>query len=135
MSPRMFIIQVLASQLHFLTSRNARLAIPPLLWAVNCIKIGERVALLIDPVYSLYCGSIICMLSMPCRLFQISLFFRYICYFFRLEMFNKAIVLDSVFLICKMIKVSVRVISLAFGFADNSYLDSDNSAHHKNLFQ
>ena len=43
--------------------------------------------------------------------------------------------LDSVFLICKIINVSVRVISLAFGSADNSYLDIDNSAHHKNLIQ
>ena len=33
------------------------LAIPPLLWPVNCIKIGEHVALLSDPtVYSLYCA-------------------------------------------------------------------------------
>ena len=43
--------------------------------------------------------------------------------------------LDSVFVICKIINVSVRVISLAFGSADNSYLDIDNSAHHKNLMQ
>ena len=31
--------------------------------------------------------------------------------------------LDSVFVICKIINVSVRVIGLAFGSADNSYLD------------
>ena len=31
--------------------------------------------------------------------------------------------LDSVFVICKIINVSVRVISLAFGSAENSYLD------------
>ena len=43
--------------------------------------------------------------------------------------------LDSVFVICKIINVSVRVISLAFGLADNSYLDIDNSAYHKNLIQ
>ena len=43
--------------------------------------------------------------------------------------------LDSVFVICKIINVSVRVISLAFGPADNSYLDIDNSAYHKNLIQ
>ena len=50
-------MQVLASQLHFLTNRNAELAIPPLFWPVNCIKIGGHVALLSDPtVYSLYCG-------------------------------------------------------------------------------
>ena len=35
--------------------------------------------------------------------------------------------LDSVFVICKIINVSVRVISHAFGSADNSYLDIDNS--------
>ena len=32
---RMFIMQVLASQLHFQANRNAELAIPPLFWAVN----------------------------------------------------------------------------------------------------
>ena len=50
-------MQVLASQLLFLASRNAELAIPPLFWPVNCIKIGGHVALLSDPtVYSLYCA-------------------------------------------------------------------------------
>ena len=54
---RMFIMQVLASQLHFLANRNAGLAIPPLFWPVNCIKIGKHVALLSCPtVHSLYCG-------------------------------------------------------------------------------
>ena len=43
--------------------------------------------------------------------------------------------LDSVFVMCKIINVSVRVISLAFGWADNSYLDIDNSAYHKNRIQ
>ena len=43
--------------------------------------------------------------------------------------------LDSVFVICKIINVSVRVISLAFGSADNSHLDIDNSAYHKNRIQ
>ena len=53
----MFIVQVLASQLHFLANRNAGLAILPLLWPVNCIKIGGYVALLSDPtVHSLYSG-------------------------------------------------------------------------------
>ena len=53
----MFIMQVLASQLHFLANRNAGLAIPPLFWPVNCIKIGGHVVLLSGPtVYSLYCG-------------------------------------------------------------------------------
>ena len=42
---------------------------------------------------------------------------------------------DSVFVICKIINLSVRVILLAFGSADNSYLDIDNSAYHKNLIQ
>ena len=36
----MFIVPVLASQLHFLANKNAELAIPPLFWPVNCIKIG-----------------------------------------------------------------------------------------------
>ena len=53
---RMFIMQVLASQLHFLANKNAQLAIPPLFWSVNCIKIGGHVALLSDPtVCTLYC--------------------------------------------------------------------------------
>ena len=52
----MFIVQVLASQLHFLANKNAELATQPLFWPVNCIKIGGHVALLSDPtVYSLYC--------------------------------------------------------------------------------
>ena len=45
----MFIMQVLASQLHFLANEDAELAIPPLFWPVNCIKIGGHVALLSDP--------------------------------------------------------------------------------------
>ena len=53
-------MQVLASQLHFLANRNAGLAIPPLFWPVNCIKIGGHVVLLSGPtVYSLYCGNTI----------------------------------------------------------------------------
>ena len=36
--------------------------------------------------------------------------------------------LDSVFVICKIINVSVS-------YHDNSYLDIDNSAYHKNLIQ
>jgi hypothetical protein len=52
----MFIMQVLASQLHFLANRNAELAIiPPLFWPVNCIKIGGHVALLSCPsIYFLF---------------------------------------------------------------------------------
>ena len=42
--------------------------------------------------------------------------------------------LDEVFVICKIINVSVRVIFLAFGSANNSYL-IDNPAYHKNLIQ
>ena len=50
-------MQVLASQLPFLANRNAELAVPPLFWPVNCIKIGGHVALLSGPtVYTLYCG-------------------------------------------------------------------------------
>ena len=35
---RMFIMQVLASQLPFLANRNAELAVPPLFWPDTCIK-------------------------------------------------------------------------------------------------
>ena len=42
--------------------------------------------------------------------------------------------LDSVFVICKIINVSVRVI-LAFGSANNSYLDIDNFHITINLIQ
>ena len=53
---RMFIMKVLASQLHFLTNRNAGVVIQPLSWKVNCIKIGEHVVLLSNPtVHFLYC--------------------------------------------------------------------------------
>ena len=49
-------MQVLASQLPFLANRNAELAVPPLFWPVNCIKIRRNVALLSGPtVYSIYC--------------------------------------------------------------------------------
>ena len=53
---RMFILQVLVSQLHFLANRNAELAaVPPLFWPANHIKTGGHVALLSGPaVYSLY---------------------------------------------------------------------------------
>ena len=45
--------------------------------------------------------------------------------------------LDSVFVISRIIKVSVRVISLAepSASADNPYLDLDYSGYHKNLIQ
>ena len=42
---------------------------------------------------------------------------------FRLKCIIK--LLDSVFVICEIINVSVRVIKLAFNLADNSYLDSE----------
>ena len=49
-------MQVLARQLLFLANRNAGLAISPLFWPVNYIKIGGHVALLSDPtVNCLYC--------------------------------------------------------------------------------
>ena len=54
---RMSIMQVLASQLHFLAIRNTELAVPALFWPVNCIKIEGHVALLSGPtVYSLNRG-------------------------------------------------------------------------------
>ena len=44
--------------------------------------------------------------------------------------------LDSVFVISGIIKVSVSVISLSFPpSADNTYLDLDYSGYHKNLIQ
>ena len=53
---RMFIMRVLASQLHFMTNRNAGLTLPPLLWPFNCIKIGVHVEQPSGPtVHSLYC--------------------------------------------------------------------------------
>ena len=52
---RMFIMQVLASQLHFQANRNADLTVPPLLWPVNCIKIEGHAELPCGPtVYYLY---------------------------------------------------------------------------------
>ncbi len=55
---RMFITQVLASQLHFLANRNAKLAVPPLFRSVNCIKIRGHVALLSCPsIYFLFYGN------------------------------------------------------------------------------
>ena len=48
-------MQALASQLHFLANRNAELAVPPLFWPVNCIKIGGHFALLSCPsIYFLF---------------------------------------------------------------------------------
>ena len=74
---RMFIMQVLASQLHFLANRNAGWTIPPLLWPVNCIKIGGHVVLLSFPtVHSLYCGVTGMLVSQTSRLLsQADLFF------------------------------------------------------------
>ena len=59
---RMFIMEVLASQLPFLANTSASLPVPLSFWPVNCIKVtGEagrgHVALLSGPtVYSLYCA-------------------------------------------------------------------------------
>ncbi len=54
---RIFIMQVLASRLHFLANKNAELAVPPLFWPVNCIKIGRHVALLsCSSIYFLFYG-------------------------------------------------------------------------------
>ena len=55
---RKFIMRVLASQLHFLTNRNAGLTVPPLSWPVDCIKIGVHVEHPSGPtVHSRYCGN------------------------------------------------------------------------------
>ena len=60
---RMFIMQVLASQLHYLANRNAELAISPLFWSIKCIKICGHAALLSDPtIHSLYSGVVSFML-------------------------------------------------------------------------
>ena len=48
-----------AGQLPFLANRNAELAVPPLFWPVNCIKIGAHVALLSGTtVYLLYSSAL-----------------------------------------------------------------------------
>ena len=50
-------MQVLGSQLHFLANRNTGLAIPPLFWPGNCIKVGGHAVLLSGPtVHSLCTG-------------------------------------------------------------------------------
>ena len=54
--------------------------------------------------------------------------------FFHLKCTEKQL-LDSVFVICKIINVSIRVIVLAFGSANNSYLDIDNFHITINLIQ
>ena len=57
-------MQFLVSQLHFLTNRNAELAIPPLFWPVNCRKIWGHLALLSDlTVYSLCCDWVLSQLN------------------------------------------------------------------------
>ena len=65
--------QVLASQLPFLANKNAELAVPPLLWPVNCIKIGGHVTLLSGPTdYSLYCALVVAVFdfTVVCCLFS-----------------------------------------------------------------
>jgi hypothetical protein len=42
--------------------------------------------------------------------------------------------LNSVFVISRIIKISVSVINLAFGSTDNAYLDLDNSGITKTSF-
>ena len=65
-------MQILASQLPFLANRNAELAVPPLFWPDNCIKIGGHVALLSGPtVYTLYCGYVFRHLNKELRLRRI----------------------------------------------------------------
>ena len=54
--------------------------------------------------------------------------------FFHLNCIIKQL-LDSVFVIYKIINVSVRIIILAFGSANNSYLDIDNFYVTINLIQ
>ena len=54
--------------------------------------------------------------------------------FFDLNCIIKQLV-DLVFVICKIINVSVRIIILAFGSANNSYLDIDNFHITINLIQ
>ena len=62
---RKFIMRVLASQLHFLTDRNADLTVPPLLWPVDIIKIGVHVEQPSGPtVHSLYCASDLCSITL-----------------------------------------------------------------------
>ena len=59
-------MQVLASQLHFLANRIAELAVPPLFWPVNCIKIGGHVALLSCPsIYFLFYARVTELLALP----------------------------------------------------------------------
>ena len=56
---RMFIMQVLARQFHFLDNRRTELPVPALLWPVNWMNVGGHVARLSGPtVYSLYCGGV-----------------------------------------------------------------------------
>ena len=53
-SLRMFIMQLLASQLSFLANRNAELAVPPLFWPVNCVKIDRGTCCTAEWSYCLY---------------------------------------------------------------------------------
>ena len=54
---RTFIMQVLASQLHFLANRNIELAFSPLFWQVDCKNTAAHVALLSDlPGHVLFFG-------------------------------------------------------------------------------
>ena len=55
-------------------------------------------------------------------------------FFFRFEMYTKQL-MDLFLVICKIINVEVRVINLAFGLANNSYLDNDSFAYHSKQIQ
>ena len=65
---RMFIMQVLASRLHFLANRNTELPGPLILWPVNCVKMRGHVALVSGPtVYSLSCACTLLHCNTPCN--------------------------------------------------------------------
>ena len=69
---RMFIMQVLASKLHFLANINAQLAVTPLFWTVNCINIGGPVALLSCPsIYFLFYAKSLSFEAIVCSQLQI----------------------------------------------------------------
>ena len=97
---------------------------------VLCVVLGQMLANKCDYISYLKADNSV-MLSLRCRLFQINL---WPCLFFPLKCMIKQL-LDSVFMKCKVVKVSLVVISLAFGLVGNSYLDIDNSVYHKNLIQ
>jgi hypothetical protein len=48
---------------------------------------------------------------------------------------HKVQLLNSVFMISRIIKDSVPVTNITFGSTDNTYFNLDNSGYHKNLIQ